>query len=494
MLQRKMYSQKTEEDESKEDGNVTMEVSLGEPGEDQDTSPTANASAMDSIVGSIANLLGADKKDQKAKSDLVEGVYEPQHGALVDETEIPVVNTCKEAGPVRSNEAESSRLTELLKGSRSETNPWDEAATVGTLIVSILHARGEILSKPEDDEPQTEVVICEVTFGYQKIRLEPHQPDETASLWQPHRLVGEVSISVHGYSKQVYMMNLPLNLPLDMKQKHLTYEINISVRGQTDDGESVGPPIASSSPSESGTAHSLEAFEDYLDDDFEADDEASYRAYGKTSRDGELGKKKRASGIYVNGQRGPDSSHRERRPLRRERRKIVDQPPVTRVPYNKPEWGINPFDAETDPQRRPVFVEEQPPSDSGLVLEGVELCNRQGPSSSEGSQEDGEAHVTREELRDETQETREDEKRQREEHSERRRLRIAEANAEIASAPVRPASRRSAIEVDDHQAELVQELRRLDPEEERRREKARRLAQREKKAEEAQRQRLRKRM
>ncbi|KAM0546213.1 hypothetical protein ACHAPJ_010999 [Fusarium lateritium] len=535
MLQRKMYSQQTEDDGSNKDPNATMGASIRVSNDEQDILPTVDVSAMDSIVGPIANLLAADKKDQKVGSDLVEEVHESQYGVFVDEVETPVVNVRKRSG------------------SKSETNPWDEGGTMRTLIVSILQVRRVKLSEPEDDEPKTEVVICEVTFGDQKFRLELYLLGEIAyecyeeipmsfralsstkdrltfsilTADQPHRLIGENSISVQECLEKAYMRILPLN----MKHKHFGYHMTIHVRGQTGEDESVDTSVMSSNPSQSGTVHSLKASEGDLDDDFEADDEASYRTYKKTGRGSESGKKKKqSSGIYVNGQRILHP---------RERRVIVDQqPPVTRVPYNTPEWNVLPFTAETDPQRRPMLFEGQPSSDGGLGLEGVELYNRQGSSSSKGSQDGGEAHMMRGELLDETQETREDDnqrlrepnsglntashtgdlpvrpradsdeearirqlrrrKKRRSGEDERIRLRIAEANAKIASrplAPVPPAPRRSADEVDDHQAELAKELRLLAFEEERREDKARRLARREeKKEEEAQRQRLRERM
>ncbi|CCT66416.1 uncharacterized protein FFB20_07330 [Fusarium fujikuroi] len=224
-------------------------------------------------------------------------------------------------------------------------------------------------------------------------------------------------------------------------------------------------------------------------------------------------KKKRSSGVYINGQKVLDLNRRERRPSssrHQERIVLVDSPPTPRTPpqqWNAPHTApASPIsntyivDSSRDPnKRRPVIVDERTlqPDQRRVQIEVVDNHHR---SKHHRHSSSGSRHSDQEEER---RQRRREEKR-REEAELRLRTRIAEANAKIASRPVAPAPappkrsatyKRPSVEVVDSQAVLADELRRLSFEEERREDKARRLARREeKKEEEAQRERLRERM
>ncbi|CAM1505037.1 Fc.00g106740.m01.CDS01 [Cosmosporella sp. VM-42] len=225
--------------------------------------------------------------------------------------------------------------------------------------------------------------------------------------------------------------------------------------------------------------------------------------------------KKRASGLYINGQKVLDLERRERHPSRRERIVLVDNPPTPRTP---PQTWTAPHTAPPSPnayvvdasprepsRRRPVIVDER--TRPHVKLEVVE------PHYSKHSHSRHTSTSSRESRQsdDEDRRRRRREKRELEEleiREKKLRARIAEANAEISSrptVPVPPAPKRAStykrgtVELRDREAELVDAVRRLDFEEARRDEKARRLAKKEakkavEKEEEEQRQRLMERM
>ncbi|KAF5005978.1 hypothetical protein FDECE_7604 [Fusarium decemcellulare] len=231
-------------------------------------------------------------------------------------------------------------------------------------------------------------------------------------------------------------------------------------------------------------------------------------SYGSSSSKKQRSSEKRASGVYINGQKVLDlNKRRERRPSsRHERVVVVDSPPTPRTP---PQTWTAPHTAPASPnantyivdaaprdstRRRPVIVDERTRSDRHVEIEVVD--NHRSKHSRHSSRD---SHHS-----DEDRRRRREEKR-REDQELRLRLRIAEANAEIAGRPAVPSApkparrnstyKRPSVEIPDREAELVEAVRRLNFEEERREEKARRLARKEeKKEEEAQRQRLRERM
>ncbi|KAJ4268886.1 hypothetical protein NW762_002957 [Fusarium torreyae] len=235
----------------------------------------------------------------------------------------------------------------------------------------------------------------------------------------------------------------------------------------------------------------------------------SDRSYGSSSSN-----KRRSSGLYINGQKVLDLNRRERRPSSRHQERIVlvDSPPTPRTP---PQQWSAPHTAPTSPitntyivdssrdpnNRRPVIVDERTHQPTNRVQ--IEVVDNHHRSKHSRHASNSSLESRHSDEKEERRRRRREEKR-REEHDERIRLRIAEANAKIASRPVAPAPpaprrtstyKRPSVEVNDRQTELVEELRRLSFEEERREDKARRLARREeKKEEEAQRQRLRERM
>ncbi|KAF4983580.1 hypothetical protein FZEAL_1030 [Fusarium zealandicum] len=233
----------------------------------------------------------------------------------------------------------------------------------------------------------------------------------------------------------------------------------------------------------------------------------SDRSYGSSSS-----KNKRASGLYINGQKVLDLNRRERRPSsRHERIVLVDSPPTPRTPPQtwtaphtapaSPNSNTYIVDASRDPtRRRPVIVDERTHSNRHVEIEVVDSKrskhSRHASNSSRESRHSDEEEQRRRRRREE---------KRHEEQDQRLRARILEANAEIAGRPVVPAApqllrrsstyKRPSVEVPDREAELIEAVRRLDFEEERRNEKARRLAKKEeKKEEEAQRQRLMERM
>ncbi|KAH7273037.1 hypothetical protein FSOLCH5_003299 [Fusarium solani] len=236
----------------------------------------------------------------------------------------------------------------------------------------------------------------------------------------------------------------------------------------------------------------------------------SDRSYGSSSS-----KKKRASGLYIDGHKVLDFHHKkERRPSSRhaDRIVLVDNPPTSRTP---PQTWTAPHTAPASPNpntyvvetrdashRRPVIVDDRAKPERHII-EVVDNHRsskhvRHASSSSRDSR-----HSDSEEARKIRREQKREEKR-REEAAQRLAIRIAEANAEIAGRPAVPAPprprrastyKRPSVEVLDREAELVEAVRRLNFEEERREEKARKLAKKEeKKEEEAQRKRLMERM
>ncbi|KAF5026673.1 hypothetical protein F66182_1222 [Fusarium sp. NRRL 66182] len=241
----------------------------------------------------------------------------------------------------------------------------------------------------------------------------------------------------------------------------------------------------------------------------------SYRSGDESDRshNSSSSNKKRSSGVYVNGQKVLDLHHKERRPSsrRHERVVVVDSPPTPRTPPQtwaapntapaSPVANTYLVDSSRDPNnRRPVIVDERTLQPERRVqIEVVDNHRSKHTRHASDSSRDS-RHSDQEEERRQ----RRREQRRLEEQQERLRLRIAEANAEIASrpsAPAPPAPRRAStykrpsVEVPDREAELIEAARRLSFEEERRDEKARRIARREeKKEEEAQRQRLMERM
>ncbi|KAJ4329474.1 hypothetical protein N0V84_000109 [Fusarium piperis] len=220
----------------------------------------------------------------------------------------------------------------------------------------------------------------------------------------------------------------------------------------------------------------------------------SDRSFGSSSS-----KKKRASGLYIDGHKVLDFHHKERRHSSR-------TPPQTwSAPHTAPASpNPNTYVLETrEPSYgRPLIVDDRAKPERH-VIEVVDHHRsskhvRHASSSSRDSR-----HSDSEEARKMRREQKREEKR-RDEAAQRIALRIAEANAEIAGRPAVPAPprprrastyKRPSVEVLDRDAELVEAVRRLNFEEERREEKARKLAKKEeKKEEEAQRKRLMERM
>lgn len=218
-------------------------------------------------------------------------------------------------------------------------------------------------------------------------------------------------------------------------------------------------------------------------------------------------KKKRSSGVYVNGQKVLDLNRRDRR----ERIVLVENPPTPRTP---PQTWTSPHTAPPSPnanvyldsspsRHRPVIVDER----SRVQIEVVDNNRRSSHShsrhastSSRDSRQSAEDDEKRRRRRQREKEREEQEIRQ-----QRMRARIAEANAEInsrPSVPMAPAPRRAStykrpeVEIPiDAETALVEAVRRLNFEEAQRDKKARRLAEKEeRKEDEAQRQRLRERI
>ncbi|KAM5351105.1 hypothetical protein ACJ41O_003828 [Fusarium nematophilum] len=249
---------------------------------------------------------------------------------------------------------------------------------------------------------------------------------------------------------------------------------------------------------------------------------SSYRSGDESDRSRESSSsksKKRSSGVYINGKKVLDLNRRERDhgSSRRERIVVVDSPPTPRTPpqsWTAPHTApaspnantytrdISPRDAS---RRHPVIVDER---NRHVEIEVVDSPPRSKHSRHASTSSRDSRHSEEEEER---RRRRREEKRI-EDQQLRLRLRIAEANAEIAGRPVVPVPpkprrasstyKRPSVEVPDREAELVEAVRRMNFEEERREEKARRLARKEekqakkeeKKEEEAQRQRLMERM
>ncbi|KAF4451332.1 hypothetical protein F53441_5676 [Fusarium austroafricanum] len=241
----------------------------------------------------------------------------------------------------------------------------------------------------------------------------------------------------------------------------------------------------------------------------------SYRSGDESDRSytSNSSKKKRSSGVYINGQKVLDLNRRERRPSshRQERVVLVDSPSTPPQQWTAPHTAPTSPIANTylvnssrDPNNsRPVIVDERTlqPEQRRVQIEVVDNHRHSKHHRHHSSSSRDSRHSDDEERR-----ARRREAKRQEEAELRLRTRIAEANAKIASRPVAPAPpapRRSStykrpsveVMVPDSQAVLAEELRRLSFEEERREDKARRLARREeKKEEEAQRERLRERM
>ncbi|KAG5661449.1 hypothetical protein KAF25_005571 [Fusarium avenaceum] len=223
----------------------------------------------------------------------------------------------------------------------------------------------------------------------------------------------------------------------------------------------------------------------------------SDRSYGSSSS-----QKKRSSGLYINGQKILDLNRRERRPSSRHQERIVlvDGPSS---PLTPPQTWSAPHTAPASPNANTYLVNSSrgPPVIVDERRVQIEVVDNKHRSKHHRHTSSGSRHSDREE--EERRQRRREEKR-REEAEQRLRSRIAEANAKIASRPVAPAPpaprrsstyKRPQVEVVGRQAELVNQLRRLSFEEERREDKVRRIARREeKKEEEAQRERLRERM
>ncbi|TVY76578.1 hypothetical protein Focb16_v006386 [Fusarium oxysporum f. sp. cubense] len=243
------------------------------------------------------------------------------------------------------------------------------------------------------------------------------------------------------------------------------------------------------------------------------DNEASYRNQVQDRRGGSSAGKIQSSAVYVNGQRvSPlydyNSTHSYLPSTENDSRFAAYSPPVPSPPTNTPnsyhDVGITASRRRTvivdertssNLHRRPIIVDDEWPYTPRPV--GIEVVDN--PHTMDDTRitrsAPGRALGYNEERR---QRRREEERR--EEAEQRLRQRIAEANAKIASRPAAPAppnpDRRSEkIYPNKSSQDLVEELRRLNFEEERREDKARRLARREaQKEEEAQRERLRERM
>ncbi|KAK7427165.1 hypothetical protein QQZ08_006278 [Neonectria magnoliae] len=230
-----------------------------------------------------------------------------------------------------------------------------------------------------------------------------------------------------------------------------------------------------------------------------ADD--SDHSYGSSSS-----KKKRSSGVYVNGQKVLDLNRREGK--RHERIVLVDNPPTPRTP---PQTWAAPLTAPSSPntspylesspsRRRPIIVDERTYGDRHVQIEVVDNKHRSSHSrhASTSSRESRHSQTEEDEKRRRRRQ-REKEREEQEIRAQRLRARINEANAEIAAraaVPAPPALRRAstykrgAVEV-PYEADLAEAVRRLSFEEARREEKARRLAEKEeRKEDEAQRKRL----
>ncbi|KAL4726431.1 hypothetical protein ACLX1H_007113 [Fusarium chlamydosporum] len=233
----------------------------------------------------------------------------------------------------------------------------------------------------------------------------------------------------------------------------------------------------------------------------------SYRSGDESDRSytSSNSKKERSSGIYVNGQKVLDLN-RKRRSSRSEKRVVVvDNPTTPRTPPQQwsaphtapasPVANTYMVDSSRDPNhRRPVIVDERTldPNQRRVQIEVVDNTHHRSKHHRHSSKDSRHSNED-----DEKRRRRQEEKRQ-QEQEERRRLRIAAANAEIASRPVAraPAPPKRSATYKRPSVEIpVDSMRRLSFEEERRDDKARRIARREeKKEEEAQRERLRQRM
>ncbi|KPM43707.1 hypothetical protein AK830_g2895 [Neonectria ditissima] len=226
-----------------------------------------------------------------------------------------------------------------------------------------------------------------------------------------------------------------------------------------------------------------------------ADD--SDHSYGSSSS-----KKKRASGVYVNGQKVLDLNRREGK--HRERIVLVDNPPTPRTPPQTwtaphtapPSPNTSPYLESSPSRRRPVIVDERT-----VQIEVVDNKKHRSSHSRHASTSSRESRHSQSEE-DEKRRRRHQREKEREEQeirSQRLRARINEANAEIAARAAVPAApilkrvstyKRGAVEV-PYEADLAEAVRRLSFEEARREEKAQRLALREeRKEDEAQRKRL----
>ncbi|KEY72467.1 hypothetical protein S7711_05142 [Stachybotrys chartarum IBT 7711] len=221
-------------------------------------------------------------------------------------------------------------------------------------------------------------------------------------------------------------------------------------------------------------------------------------------------RKKRASGVYINGQKILDLD--DRRSTRRERIVLVDNPPTPRTPPQTftgphtapPSPNQQPYaaymGAGSPPTHRPMFVDERPRVRIEVV-DNHRGHERHSSTSSHESRHSYRSHSGEdEEERRRRRQRREDRQREEEEiRHQRMRARIAAANAEIGNRPAVPmpptpkraaSFKRPVVEVVDHDAELVEAMRRLDMEQ-----KARRAADKAERAEEeAQRQRLKERL
>jgi hypothetical protein len=207
-------------------------------------------------------------------------------------------------------------------------------------------------------------------------------------------------------------------------------------------------------------------------------------------------KKDRPSGVYVNGQKVLDLNRKRRNSRHQERIVMVDSPRTPPQQWSAPA-SPNANTYMVDSSRGPVIVDERTRQPERRVQIEVVDNNRHHKSKHHRHHSSSSKDSRHSNEDDELKRLRREERRA-QDKEEQIRLRIAEANAKIASRPVAlaPAPPKRSSTYKRPSVEIpVDQMRRLSFEEERRDDKARRLARREeKKEEEEMRERLRERL
>jgi hypothetical protein len=220
------------------------------------------------------------------------------------------------------------------------------------------------------------------------------------------------------------------------------------------------------------------------------DSDLSHRSNGSNS------KKKRASGVYINGQKIMDLEDSSRRRRERERIVLVDNPPTPRTPpqpftgfHTAPPSPNMPMYSSSSPHagsynhphhHQPVFVDERPQQRIHIeVLDAKkdQRASRHERHSSTSSHESRHSrHSSHSSDDEERRRRRAEERSAREEETRQRRLRerIAQANSRINSRDPVPmpslprrntgqgvSFKRPVVEVVDHDAEMARKEREL---------------------------------